>query len=107
MKKLLKVLLILLLIVVLALGGLLAFLSAAEYKPKAVEPVDVKGAGTGAVPAQNLRILCWNIGYGGLGAAEDFFMDGGTRARPDSPETVSRYLEGIRHSIDADRTKTD
>lgn len=103
MKKLLKVLLILLLIVVLALGGLLAFLSAAEYKPKAVEPVDVKGAGTGAVPAQNLRILCWNIGYGGLGAAEDFFMDGGTRARPDSPETVSRYLEGIRRSIDEER----
>lgn len=99
MKKLLKVLLILLLIAVIALGGLLAFLSVTEYKPEAVEPVEVKGAGTGAVPARDLRILSWNIGYGGLGAAEDFFMDGGTRARPDSPETVNSYLEGIRQSI--------
>ena len=99
MKKLLKVLLILLLVVVIAFAGLLGFLSVTEYKPNDVEPAEIKGAGTGAVPAQNLSILCWNIGYGGLGAAEDFFLDGGTHARPDSRETVNAYLKGILHSI--------
>ena len=98
-KKLLKVLLVILLVVVIAVSGLIAFLTLTEYRPKDIEAVPVKGAGAGAVPAENLSVLCWNVGYGGLGAAEDFFMDGGTRARPDSRETVNTYLEGIRKSI--------
>jgi endonuclease/exonuclease/phosphatase family metal-dependent hydrolase len=98
-KKLLKVLMILLLVAVLAFVGLVAFLTVTEYKPKDVEPIPVTGSGSGPVPAENLRILSWNIGYAGLGAAEDFFMDGGTRTRPDSPETVNTYLDGIRQSI--------
>ena len=99
MKKLLKVLLVILLVVVIAIGGLIVFLTLTEYRPKDIEAVPVKGVGAGAVPAENLSVLCWNVGYGGLGAAEDFFMDGGTRARPDSRETVNTYLEGIRKSI--------
>ena len=99
MKKLLKVLLILLLVVVIAVGGLFGFLTVTEYKPKDIETVTVRGTGSGALPAENLSILCWNIGYGGLGAGEDFFMDGGTHARPDSRETVNAYLDGIRRSI--------
>ena len=103
MKKLLKVLLIILLAVVIAVGGLTVFLTLTEYRPKDIETVPIKGSGSGAIPAENLSILCWNVGYGGLGAAEDFFMDGGTRARPDSRETVNTYLEGIRKSIIEDR----
>ena len=103
MKKLLKVLLIILLVPVIAFVGLIGFLTLTEYKPKYIESVLIKGAGSGAIPAENLRILCWNVGYGGLGAAEDFFMDGGTRARPDSRETVMAYLDGIQKSINEDR----
>ena len=103
MKKLLKVLLIILLVPVIAFVGLIGFLTLTEYKPKDIESVTIKGAGSGAIPAENLRILCWNVGYGGLGAAEDFFMDGGTRARPDSRETVMAYLDGIQKSINEDR----
>ena len=103
MKKLLKVLLIILLAVVIAVGGLTVFLTLTEYRPKDIETVPIKGSGSGAIPAENLSILCWNVGYGGLGAAEDFFMDGGTRARPDSRETVNTYLEGIQKSFLEDR----
>lgn len=98
-KKLLKVLLILLLVVVITVGGLLVFLSVTEYRPKDVEIIPVKGTGSGAVPSENLSILCWNVGYAGLGAEEDFFMDGGKRVRPDNREIVTGYLDGIRRSI--------
>ena len=45
-------------------------------------------------------MLSWNVGYAGLGKAEDFFMDGGTRSKPDSRDTVLRYLGGISASIE-------
>ena len=103
MKKLLKVLLILLLVAVLLVGGFLGFLTMTEYKPKDVEAIEIKGSGSGPVPAENLSLISWNIGYAGLGAGEDFFMDGGTRARPDSRETLNGYLDGIDRSLRADR----
>ena len=99
MKKLLKALLILLLVVVLLVGGLLGFLTVTEYRPRDVETVEIKGTGSGAVPADNLSVISWNVGYAGLGAGEDFFMDGGTHARPDSRETVNGYLDGIDRSL--------
>ena len=102
-KKLLKTLLILLLAAVIAFGGLVGFLTVTEYKPNDIEPIKLKGTGSGAVPAENLSVLSWNIGYAGLGAGEDFFMDGGTHIRPDSPETVNAYLDGIRQSITENR----
>lgn len=97
MKKLLKILLILLLVIVLAVGGLFGFLTATEYKPAAVETLDVPvppGAAT-LREGQTLDIVSWNIGYAGLGAASDFFMDGGTHSRAADRDAVGRYLDGI------------
>ena len=101
MRKLLKAILILLLIVVIAFGGFLGFLTATEYKPAAVEPLEPRTLNTepNPVPAEELKVLSWNIGYAGLGKEQDFFMDGGTHARPGSSEIVSRYLNGIANSI--------
>lgn len=86
-----------------------------EYRPKAVEEVEVRsaagsdaaetdigiGLGEGArvQAGETLKILTFNIGYGGLGAAEDFFMDGGERVRPDSREVVEGYLDGIAELV--------
>ena len=102
MKKFLKILLILILVLVIAVGGLLGWLTATEYRPAAVEEADVVRAGDveSVKEGETLKVLSWNVGYAGLGRGEDFFMDGGTRSKPDSRETVLRYLGGISASIE-------
>ena len=102
MKKLLKALLILVLVIVLAAGGLLGFLTVTEYRPEAVEALSFFDMPEQPLPAltegQSLSILSWNIGYAGLGAASDFFMDGGEGVSADE-ETVRHYLADIAAQI--------
>lgn len=102
MKKLLKGLGIVLLVLVLALAGLVGWLTATEYRPADYETLEISGTpGSRSVaPEESLSILSWNIGYAGLGAEEDFFMDGGTHARPDSQDQVLKYLDGISRTLD-------
>lgn len=98
MKKLLKVLLCIVLVVLVAFGALLGWLTATEFKPEAVEPLEQITLMVGApqVPTgQELKVLSWNIGYAGLGAGSDFFMDGGKNARSADAATVRQYLAGI------------
>ena len=64
---------------------------------------DCSGTTAGVLP-DSLTILCWNIGYGGLGDDMDFFYDGGTQVRT-SRERTQANIEGIiaeirRHSPD-------
>ena len=77
------------LLVVLVLG----FFTVMEYRPKErealtlennedLEPLSKERA------AEGIRIMTFNIGYGGLGAEQDFFMDGGSVVRPSSKEVV-------------------
>ncbi|MCR5576207.1 MAG: endonuclease [Oscillospiraceae bacterium] len=102
MKKILKALLILILVVVAAVALLFGWLTAVEYMPDAEEAAEVKLSGDvdRLKPGQPLTILSWNIGYAGLGKDSDFFMDGGKDTRSADRETVGRYLEGIRRTID-------
>ena len=101
-KKFFKILLLLVLLVVLVIGGLVGLLSATEYKPASIETAEpVK---TNASPAmeplpQNaeLKILSWNIGYAGLGAESDFFMDGGKDSR--SSQCRSLYEVSSFHVV--------
>ena len=101
MKAILKIILILLLVVVIAVGGLLGWLTATEFSPAPTESVEVGRPGEGgAVPAgEVLTVLSWNVGYAGLGRNEDFFMDGGKRSKPDKPDVVYAYLDGIMKTI--------
>ena len=102
MKKLLRFLLVLVLIALVALGGLVGFLTATEFKPAPVETVAVTVSDPAAPPIPavgELRVLSWNIGYAGLGAGSDFFMDGGKNSRSADNVTVNRYLNGIFNSI--------
>lgn len=48
---------------------------------------------------ETLRLLSFNIGYGGLGAEQDFFMDGGEMVQPEKKEVVEGYLTGISDLI--------
>ena len=111
MKKFLKVILILVLIVLVAVGGLLGWLSATEFRPADVEPLSFDPAPDAALPALSaggsIRILSRNIGYGGLGAGSDFFMDGGKDSRSADKMTVSEYLAGIFAVLHSGREEPD
>ena len=101
MKKFLKFLLTLVLIVVLALGGLIGWLSATEYKPASIEALTALH--DEALPklseGAKLNILSWNIGYAALGAGSDFIMDGGENIRAADRAAVERYLTGISGTV--------
>ena len=101
MKTFLKIILTIILVIVAVLAGLILWLTLTEYKPAAVENVAVEGSSS-QVPVesgQKMTLLSWNIGYSGLGAAEDFFMDGGKSGRPKSKDNVYSYLDGITKTI--------
>ena len=101
MKKFLKTILCLILALAALAGGFILWLTVREYKPADVEDLPVQFAPTSndfPVPAE-LDILTWNIGYGGLGAESDFFMDGGTQSRPADKAVVEQYIAGISQQL--------
>jgi endonuclease/exonuclease/phosphatase family metal-dependent hydrolase len=81
--------------VLLLLAALLIFLTVTEYKPASVEPIAVSSMATKTLSDETLRILTLNVGYGGLDASSDFFMDGGKSVFPQTKELVQDNLEGI------------
>lgn len=100
-KKLLKVLGIVLLVIVVAAGGFVVFLTATEYKPAAVEYIDAPTLGEPETPGGSVRIVTWNVGYCGLGAEEDFVMDGGSGDGRPEKETFYAYYEGVLSELGA------
>ena len=97
MGRFTKTLLIVVLVILLAFAGFLGWLTVTEFNPNPVETLQPVRQEASAVLAQGatLDVLSWNIGYAGLGAESDFFMDGGENARSADEHTVRRYLEGI------------
>lgn len=79
--------------------GLFTWLILREYRPAAVELLPVETVGGTALEATEFTVLSWNIGYCGLGAESDFFMDGGSMVRPASEAVVAQHLEGIRKRL--------
>ena len=79
-------------VVLLCAIALLLWLTIAEYKPAAVEEVEVGDVcpgvneiyaeGTPLSVGDSLTVLSLNTGYGGLGKEADFFMDGGKDVAP-------------------------
>jgi endonuclease/exonuclease/phosphatase family metal-dependent hydrolase len=85
---------------ILGAAALLAFLSAAEYRPANTEALNIRGpAGSPPGPGAPFTILSWNIGYAALDAGQDFFMDGGKGVRPRAADPVRENLEGIQNFI--------
>ncbi len=88
-------------------AGLVAYLTVTEYTPAEREKAQSGNRHFSATyDATNvLRIATLNIGYGGLGADADFFMDGGKSVMPESEEVVLENMSGIKRilsDIDAD-----
>ncbi|NMB74658.1 MAG: hypothetical protein GYA21_05955 [Myxococcales bacterium] len=82
----------------LLLGGVLLLL-AIEWRPAQVENTPLFGQARKRERPSSLRLLTWNIGYAGLDADADFFMDGGRMVRAPSPERVRQNLAGIREVL--------
>lgn len=99
-KRVLKGIGIALLALVAAFLVFLLYLTFTEFRPEDVEDAQVSGAGQEAARAgQQLDLLTWNIGYGGLGENQDFFMDGGSMVRPDERQDVEQNLDGIIRTL--------
>ena len=99
--KVLRTIIIVILCVVLAAGLAFVGLTLFEYKPADVEAV-TPPTGTRVVKVgDTLTIMTYNTGYAGLGDVEDFFMDGGTKTRPDSKAIVESNLSGIISELQA------
>ncbi|MDR1392601.1 MAG: hypothetical protein LBJ62_01310 [Bifidobacteriaceae bacterium] len=84
---------------ILVLAAIVIFLGVAtlgEYRPKASEVLDLRGTVKVDPPAvgSELTFLTFNVGYGGLGKGQDFFMDGGDMVRPPR-EAVESNLDGL------------
>ncbi len=93
LRRLFAALLSLVLLAALAFGGLVAWLWFTDYRPPQVVTLTVQGGGENGKPAE-MSLLTWNIGYAGLDAKHDFFLDGGSHGWPE-PEEVKRSLAGI------------
>ena len=92
---------IVLLSILVLVGGLLGFLSIAEYRPADTETVTLEGTANKTLQeGDSFRIVSWNIGYGALGEDADFFMDGGTMVRGESREAVEANMQGITKTLD-------
>jgi len=80
--------------------GLFAlYLTCMEYKPQPAEQLPIIGKSTEMPLYQKeFTFFTWNIGYGGLGSAMDFFYEGGKRVRPEKKEFES-YFNGIVHQL--------
>ncbi len=93
-------------VILLALG--IGVLTLTEYRPKATETVSVTGNAARAPKAgDHLSAVSFNIGYCGLPAEADFFMDGGKMSRVGSKDVIERNLEGVIAALknaDADLT---
>ena len=88
---------------VLAAAGLVGWLTVREYKPAAVEDVEISRTGAPKTvvlsPGDSLTLLSQNTGYAGLGADSDFFMDGGKDVAPTRAQ-MNANLAGISEFLE-------
>jgi endonuclease/exonuclease/phosphatase family metal-dependent hydrolase len=76
----------------------LLFFTAAAYNPPAetpLEPVITPEPQAESGAPGDLRIVTWNLGYGGLDDKTDFVMEGGTMALPRSRQAVEDSLTAM------------
>lgn len=81
-------------IVVVLAAAFIIFLTVTEFRPDEAEPVAVSSYGEAVEPEDSISLMTWNIGYCGLGANEDFVMDGGTGSGKPERSDFDTYYSG-------------
>lgn len=81
-------------------GGFLVFLAMTEFNPQDIMDVEVLGKATKQLKEnEDIKLLTYNLGYLSLDKTQDFFMDGGKNAQPETDENVKKNLEGVNNII--------
>lgn len=91
--------------IVVVLAVFLGYLTVREYRPDEIESVEASKGTQSLQEGDTFSIVTYNTGYAGLSREEDFFMDGGSKVRPDSADLVMENLSGISEilkELDAD-----
>lgn len=98
-KKLwLKILLGIVAAILAVVIGLVVYLTVTEYRPRDVQDAEWIYTSGDAAWGRELTVYTWNIGYAGLDANTDFFMDGGSTVNP-SKDAVTENLAAISDFI--------
>ncbi len=96
MRKLIRMAVPIVALPLLAVAVYLGYMTVTDYRPAAVTVLvienNVEARLERGVP---FSLLTFNIGYGGMDAGADFFMDGGRGSRSSSLETTRANLLGI------------
>lgn len=96
MKKLILIPLLLVGVVALLIGGLLVYSIITDYQPTGVEEgIRLQQTDTTFNVEEPIKILTYNIGYGGLDINQDFFMEGGNKSKSESKEKTMENLNGM------------
>jgi endonuclease/exonuclease/phosphatase family metal-dependent hydrolase len=91
-------------LLVLFMGFYLAFMTITDYKPEKTISLDIEANQTALLKKDvPLSVMTFNIGYCGLDARADFFMDGGVRSRGISFEQTQVNLENITSFLSAEK----
>ncbi len=76
---------------ILVTAGLVVYLTVSEYRPADMQDADhwERIEGETVSLGEQMTLYSWNIGYAGLGAGTDFFMDGGDNVNPTDDEVTA------------------
>ena len=111
-KKALKTVLVsvsvFLAVIVAFVVGFLIFESVTALKVKDTETMEIAGNVSKKVnDGQEIRMLTWNIGYGGLDEKQDCYFDGGTGVDAESLEAVQTNVNAIQSKINVSPLVTE
>ncbi len=96
-----NILIIVFVSIIVLIGLFLSIITIVEYHPKDRENLSAIGKADNERLDTNKEysITSFNIGYGALGEAEDFFMDGGKTIRPKNKAMVENNIQSIKDKI--------
>ena len=102
LKTILKISLYTILLAIVLLAGFFLWAMITEYRPDTVELIE-ENHHTQIIPDEFV-IAIWNIGYAGMSAEMDFFMDGGRQTRITKEQTQSnmRHIVATLDTLPAD-----
>ena len=101
MKNILKLLIA---IIIVTIGGLIAFAFITNYNPQPLENAIIINDNNQMLidKSKPLKIMTYNIGYGGLDKEQDFFLEGGKGSGASSQNKVETNLKAFIETIKAE-----